>query len=136
MCLSVKSTCSDLFYFKNEWHVLIFIINTIQSTELRRMPFSIHKLSLFRYCSLYYRGLRAFRWLRRQIYNMLQFLEVWSAKTRHPLCKFVPQWYFILYNHWFSESHLYFFFVCANPFNTLDIPVSAFESQLPNVTQS
>ena len=35
-----------------------------------------------------------------------------------------------------SESHLYFFFVCANPFNTLDIPVSAFESQLPNVTQS
>ena len=64
MCLSVKSTCSDLFYFQNEWHVLIFIINTIQSTELRRMPFSIHKLSLFRYCSLYYRGLRAFRYLQ------------------------------------------------------------------------
>ena len=85
MCLSVKSTCSDLFYFQNEWHVLIFIINTIQSTELRRMPFSIHKLSI-PVMTLYCRGLRAFRMTEKTYLQYAAIFRSLICKNKTPPC--------------------------------------------------
>ena len=86
----------DMFRFvpraNGTFSLHVFIVNTIRSTELRRMPFSIHKLCLFRYFTIYYRDLKAFRWLKRHIYNMLQCLKIWSAKTRHPQCKDLRPW--------------------------------------------